>query len=72
MQSKFRSCLLSSLLFSTGIFLGLTVTLPEAQARIATNGPELNGTELKLDSASTSQLQLEGSQLVLHLESQTQ
>lgn len=67
MQFKFSSLLRSSLLLSPGLFLVPTILISVAEARIASNGTVLNGTNLEFGSSSTAQLQLEGSQLVLHL-----
>ncbi|GAB4371295.1 MAG: hypothetical protein Kow00121_12710 [Elainellaceae cyanobacterium] len=70
MQFKFYSRLRASLLLSAGFSLGLMTLIPIAEARIISNGTFSNGTVLNgmtLKSGSTPQLQLEGSQLVLHL-----
>jgi hypothetical protein len=68
MRSELHSSVLpSTLLLSVGLFLGLATLSPIAEARIASNSTSLNSANLQFDLVSTAQLQLEGSQLVLHL-----
>lgn len=79
MQSTFCFYLQPHLLLSVALFLGLVALAPKAEASLSMNGVTVNGIRLNgvalkpacpadcTNSMPKSALQLEGGQLVLHL-----